>query len=92
LPIEVKHHYHKDLWTAWRIQLDHLYTREANAGGLGIYLVFWSGETKGRTLPKIPDGIERPTSAIELRSVLGSLIPEKDRFRLRVIVLDISGK
>ena len=28
LPIKVKHHYHNELWTAWRTQLDRLYTRD----------------------------------------------------------------
>jgi hypothetical protein len=91
LPIEVKHHYHADLWTAWRTQLDRLYTRDAKAGGLGIYLILWSGEAKGRKMPKLPDGLKRPTSVAELRSVLESLIPERDRHRLRVVVVDISG-
>jgi hypothetical protein len=90
LPIEVKHHYHTELWTAWRTQLDRLYTRDAKAGGLGIYLVLWSGEAKGRMMPKLPNGLKRPASAAELRSMLESLIPEGDRHRLRVVVVDIS--
>jgi hypothetical protein len=90
LPIEVKHHYYPKLWTAWHTQLDHLYTRDAKAGGLGIYLVLWSGEAKGRRMPKLPNGLKRPASAAELRSVLESLIPEGDRHRLRVVVVDIS--
>ena len=57
LPIEVKHHYNAELWTAWRTQLDHLYTRDAKAGGHGIYLILWSGETRGRKMPKIPKGL-----------------------------------
>jgi len=91
LPIEVKHHYNVELWMAWRTQLDRLYTRDAKAGGLGIYLVLWSGEAKDRMVPKLPDGVERPTNAVELCHVLESLIPEKDRHRLRVVVVDISG-
>lgn len=91
LPIEVKHHYNHELWTAWRTQLDRLYTRDANAGGLGIYLVFWSGEAKGRRMPKIPKGIKRPANAAELRIALQSIIPDEDRHRLCVIVMDISG-
>lgn len=90
LPIEVKHHFHRELWTAWRTQLDRLYTRDAKAGGLGIYLVLWSGEAKGRMMPKIPNGLKRPASAIELSSALESLIPEGDRHRLRVVVVDIA--
>jgi hypothetical protein len=91
LPIEAKHHYHRDLWTAWRTQLDGLYTRDAKAGGLGIYLVFWSGEAKGRMMPKLPEGIGRPRSAAELNSSLEFLILEADRRRLRVVVVNISG-
>ena len=90
LPVEVKHHYNAELWTAWRTQLDRLYTRDAKAGGLGIYLVLWSGEAEDRRMPKIPNGVKRPASAIELRSALESLIPKVDRHRLRVIVVDIS--
>ncbi|HEY1234614.1 MAG TPA: hypothetical protein VGH22_14650 [Candidatus Binatia bacterium] len=90
LPIEVKHHYHSELWTAWRTQLDRLYTRDAKAGGLGIYLVLWSGEAKDRMMPKLPTGFQRPTNAVELRSVLESIIPERDRHRLRVVVVDIA--
>ncbi|MGD0819942.1 MAG: hypothetical protein ABSA71_04275 [Desulfomonilia bacterium] len=91
LPIEVKHHYHAELWTAWRTQLDRLYTRDAKAGGLGIYLVLWSGEARDRMMPKLPDGINRPTNAADLKIALESLIPEADRHRLRITVVDISG-
>lgn len=98
LPMEVKHHYHAELWTAWRTQLDRLYTRDAKAGGLGIYLVLWSGEVKGRSgevkgrmMPKLPYGIKRPTNAAELRSMIQSLIPEGDQHRLHVVVVDISA-
>ena len=90
LPIEVKHHDNPDLWTAWRTQLDRLYTRDAKAGGLGIYLVLWSGEAKDRRLPKLPNGLKRPASAAELKIVLESLIPARDQKRLHVVVVDIS--
>ena len=90
LPIEVKHHYNKALWTAWCTQLDGLYTRDAKAGGLGIYLVLWSGEAPRRKMPKLPNGLKRPVSAAELRSAIEALIPQGDRGRLRVVVVDIS--
>jgi len=90
LPIEAKHHYHAELWTAWRTQLDRLYTRDAKAGGLGIYVVFWSGEATGRKMPKLPEGIERPSNADALKRALEALIPTSDRHRLRIIVVDIS--
>lgn len=92
LPVEVKHHYHPKLWEAWRTQLDHLYTCDANAGGLGIYVVLWSGEGKGRKMPKLPRCLkgQRPKSAEELQTALEGIIPEGDRYRLRVVIVDIS--
>jgi hypothetical protein len=90
LPVEVKHHYNPGLWAAWRTQLDHLYTRDAKAGGLGIYLVLWSGETKGRMMPRIPSDLKRPSNAKELRTALESLIPKEDQHRLRIVIVDIS--
>lgn len=91
LPIEVKHHYNAALWTACSGQLDRLYTRDAKAGGCGIYLVLWSGEAPKRKMPKLPEGLARPTSAAELKHALESRIAEKDRHRLRVVVVDIAG-
>lgn len=90
LPVEVKHHFNRELWTAWRTQLDRLYTRDAKAGGLGIYLVLWSAETTDRRMPRIPDDLKRPSNANELHSALESLIPMEDQHRLRVVVVDIS--
>jgi hypothetical protein len=90
LPIEVKHHYHAELWTAWRTQLDKLYASDARAQGAGIYCVLWSGEADGRRMPTLPAGITRPTSAAELREALTSIIPADERNRLRVVVVDIS--
>lgn len=91
LPIEVKHHYNAALWTACAGQLDRLYTRDAKASGCGIYLVLWSGEAPKRKMPKLPEGLDRPTSAAELKHALESRIAEKDRHRLRVVVVDIAG-
>ena len=42
-------------------------------------------------MPKLPNGLKRPTSAAELKIVLELLIPEIDRHRLKVVVVDISG-
>lgn len=90
LPIEVKHHYHADLWTAWRTQLDKLYTRDPKTGGCGVYCVLWSGTAHGRDVPKPPDGVERPASAAELQSAIVALIPLGDQVRLKVVAIDIS--
>jgi hypothetical protein len=95
LPIEVKHHFHRELWTAWKSQLEGLYARDAAAGGRGIYLILWSGVSSRRWIHKPPSGTARPTSAEELQLAIQSLIPRSDRNRLRVLILDIappSGK
>ena len=90
LPIEVKHHYHPDLWTAWRTQLDAMYASDVRAGGYGIYCVLWSGVVGKRRTPSHPDGKTQPSSASELQAALTSLIPTVDRERLCVAVVDIS--
>lgn len=40
IPIEIKRDYHRDVWTALNGQLDKLYTKNPDAAGHGIYLVF----------------------------------------------------
>ena len=90
LPIEVKHHYHPDLWTAWRTQLDAMYASDVRAGGYGISCVLWSGVVGNRRTPSHPDGKTQPSSASELQAALTSLIPTVDRERLCVAVVDIS--
>ncbi len=86
LPIEVKHHYHPELWTAWRTQLDAMYASDARAGGYGIYCVLWSDARGKRRTPPHPDGQTKPSSALELQAALTSLIPRADQERLCVVV------
>jgi hypothetical protein len=90
LPIEVKRHTHKDLWTACEHQLDHLYARDPHAAGFGIYLVFWFGEDRGGPGPAPPQGMARPDSATALEQALRSRIPEDKTYCLEVIVLDVT--
>jgi hypothetical protein len=90
LPIEVKHQYHAEIWTAWKTQLQRLYTRDAGAGGLGIYLILWSGHRSSRSVPNPPDGSAKPMTPGELKNSIESLIPIADRQRLRVIVVEIA--
>lgn len=89
LSVEIKRDYHADLWTACENQLDRLYTRDPQSQGYGIYLVFWFGEQRGKSLPKPPNGINRPVSANQLENALQMLIKEGDRYRLAVIVIDV---
>jgi hypothetical protein len=90
LPIEVKRHTHKDLWTACEHQLQRLYTRDPNAAGFGIYLVFWFGEELGGHMPSPPRGSIRPNNAEALEAALRLLIPSDKTHCLDVIVLDVT--
>jgi hypothetical protein len=90
LPIEIKRHYHRDLWTAPTRQLRDLYSRDPGAGGRGIYLVFWFGIAPGRKVPRPPNGIESPSNASDLEKALLSTLPKETRDLIKVIAIDCS--
>lgn len=90
LPLELKRHYHKDLWTACENQLERMYTRDPGAAGYGIYVVFWFGEKRPTAIPKPPDGINKPKSATELEKALQSLVPAEHYACIKVVVLDVT--
>jgi hypothetical protein len=85
IPIEVKKENHDKLWTAWRDQLQHLYTIDPAAGGHGLYLVLWFGHRPRAT----PEGV-RPRNALHMRELIVERIPEAQRHRLVTLVLDLS--
>lgn len=85
VPIEIKKEDHKHIWTAWRDQLVARYTNDPATHGYGIYLVLWFGYTPKSS----PEGI-KPKSAEDLERLLRERIPEADRHRLQVVVLDLS--
>ena len=85
LPIEVKKENHDKLWTAWRDQLHRLYTIDPAAGGYGLYLVLWFDYRPRAT----PEGL-RPRNALHMRELIVQRIPEPERHRLAVQVLDLS--
>ncbi len=85
LPIEIKKDTHMNVWTAWRDQLDLKYLNDPNSGGFGIYLVLWFGQK-----PTALDGI-RPQSAGQMESMLREKIPEVDRARIAVVVMDLAA-
>ncbi|MDA8098923.1 MAG: hypothetical protein M0042_04795 [Nitrospiraceae bacterium] len=90
VPIEIKRHYHPDLWTAPVEQLQKLYVRDPGTQGRGIYLVFWFG-TKEKNIRKPPMGISQPVTPSELQNALLTVIPEDDRVLIEVIILDCSS-
>lgn len=87
LPLELKRDTHADLWKACENQLERLYTRDPEAGGYGIYVVFWFGT---RRVPVPPKGIDRPESPNDLEKTLRSLIPIDKRHCLEAVVIDVT--
>jgi hypothetical protein len=85
VPIEIKKENHAQIWLAWRDQLEGQYVTDPAAQGHGIYLALWFGHSPEKT----PEGI-KPKSAEDLEKLLRERIPEADRHRLQVVVLDLS--
>jgi hypothetical protein len=88
LPVEVKRHFHLDIWTAAATQLQD-YTADPGADGFGVYLVFWFGNDATPT-PARPDGGPGPTSARELEALLTDDLTPELGARTDVIVFDVS--
>ncbi len=84
VPVEIKRENEINVWTAWRDQLDKKYLTEPDSGGYGIYLVLWFGHQ-----PKAFEGV-KPKSAKEMATMLRERIPGADRFRIEVVVMDLS--
>ena len=88
VPLEVKRHFHRDIWTAASTQLRG-YASAEGADGYGIYLVFWFGNEAEPT-PARPDGVDGPRSARELETMLVDDLAPDLRMRTDVIVFDVS--
>lgn len=87
LPVEVKRTDHRRLWLAWHDQLRRLYAVDPAASGFGLYLVLWFGE--GLRIYPHPEG-RAVRSAQDLERLLEERIPADERFRIQVMVLDLS--
>lgn len=86
VPVEIKKSSHRDLWRAIREQLITQYTRDPDADGYGIYLVFWFG-AKDCQMP--PSG-KRPTSPYELQERLMDTLSPDEKFKISICVIDVS--
>ncbi|WP_141736478.1 NACHT domain-containing protein [Oligoflexus tunisiensis] len=87
IPIEVKRHYHLEVWSAAQSQLIEKYVIDPDASGYGIYIVLWYGIDVKRP-PSPPPGIAVPTSAVEMEKALVELIPIEHRSRISILVID----
>lgn len=92
IPIEIKRDYNRDVWTALNGQLDTLYTKNPDAAGYGIYLVFWFGSARPNALPRLSKNILQPENASAMENMLNETVPFKKRDRLAAIVVDVSGE
>ena len=89
IPMEIKRHFHRDLWTAPTKQLAVRYARDPAAQHRGVYVVVWFG-SDFKPVPRTPKGVSTPTTAADLETALVSRIPEALQDRIRVIVVDVT--
>ena len=87
LPVEIKRHFHPDVWTAPRDQLKKLYARDPGTAGRGIYLVFWFGIGAGSVPMRATEGAEIHTPA-QLEAALLEALQPSERESLEIIVID----
>lgn len=87
IPVEIKRHEHRDLWSAIRDQLISKYASDPDTGGFGIYLVFWFGAERRFQAP--PSGA-RPTTADGLRAQLAAALSDEELRKISVRVVDVS--
>ena len=88
VPVEIKRSCHSDLWTAIREQLMANYTRDPRAGGFGIYLVFWFGDTE-RCPPTRCSGWT-PEKPDDVKWKLEQSLSDREKARISVCVVDVS--
>jgi hypothetical protein len=92
LVVELKRDYHSEVWVAIEEQLKRLYTRDPEAFGYGIYVVLWFGVKRTSKIPAPPKPYKRPDSPREMQEILQAQIPEGERHKIGVVVLDVSGE
>lgn len=93
LPIEAKGQWNKGLFTKVVSQLEPKYSTHWQAGGRGIYLVYWLGDEQQEKRNQVckPKGRKRPDSAEDLKTEIEASLPAETLERISVVVLDITG-
>lgn len=90
LPVEIKRHFHSDIWIAPRDQLKKLYARDPGTAGRGIYLVFWFGIGAG-SVPTRPTGGAEIQTPAQLEAGLLDTLQPSERELLEIIVIDCAS-
>ena len=82
VPIEIKKNSHRNIWHGISEQLVPKYTRDPEADGYGIYLVFWFGtkHTNGGS----------PNEPQELKGLLEKKLDPFLREKIHIVVIDVS--
>ena len=88
VPIEIKKSCHRDLWSAIRRQLIAKYTRDPDADGHGIYVVFWFGDTEHCRPTPGTGGI--PISAADVEQRLLHELSAEERKKIAICVIDVA--
>lgn len=88
VPVEIKRSCHRDLWTAVRNQLIRRYTRDPGAGGYGIYVVFWFGDTENCRPRKLAGWV--PATAEDVRKRIQDSLDDGETRLISVCVVDVS--
>ncbi|MBW6528518.1 hypothetical protein KZ813_16875 [Sphingomonas sp. RHCKR7] len=88
VPIEVKRHWNRELWSAIDGQLED-YAAHPEASGAGLYLVLWFGRAAGRNLPTGGPKELHIEDAAGLEAALRSTLSPEQAVRLEVRVLDV---
>lgn len=88
VPVEIKRSCHDDLWTAVHDQLIAKYTRDPGAGGHGIYLVFWFGDTEKCRPMKL--GGWTPETADDVKQRIQERLSDQEERLISVCTVDVS--
>ena len=88
VPVEVKRSCHTEIWTAVHSQLIAKYTRDPEAAGYGVYLVFWFGDSENCRPTKCGDWT--PETAEDVRLRVEQSLDDSERRLISVCVVDVS--
>ena len=93
IPIEIKKTNHRDIWRGISEQLVANYTRNPEADGFGIYLVFWFGIRYMKVIaPEKTEGRPIPNGPEELKSLLEKQLDPPLSEKIHIVVIDVSPR
>lgn len=85
LPVEIKKDSHKELWYAWRDQLEPRYMRNPSAEGVGVFIILWFAHKT-----KVGPHGQKPKSADQMAEMMSAHIPAEYAGHIVGLVVDLS--